>query len=286
MALKLPSNGKKQRRGGPLPFRYVLLISFVIFIFLTAQGLYFIDQHVRPALMTIATIETQRISTQAINQAVSRDLTDQEHLDELVLMETTEDGDISSLAFDASIYNQVLEDAIDLIHSYLQEVESGMTEGELPSELEAEIEDAGVGRVEDGGIYNIPLGMATNNALLAQLGPQVPVSFSAVGDPHVDMEERIENVGINNTWLRIGLSIEMDIRVVIPFGTEQETATTFVPVGMVFVPGDVPDYYGEGGGMPIPAITPSGDEEGVEMQDPDAEIEETPSDEEDEANVP
>lgn len=283
MALKLPSNGKKQRRGGPLPFRYVFLISLVIFIFLTVQGLYFIDQHVRPALLTIATIETQRISTQAINQAVSRDLTDQEHLDDLVLMETTEDGDISSLAFDASVYNQVLEDAIDLIHSYLEEVESGMAGGGIPSELEEEIEDAGVGRVEDGSIYNIPLGMATNNALLAQLGPQVPVSFSAVGDPHVDMEERVENVGINNTWLRIGLSIEMDIRVVIPFGTEEDTATTFVPVGMVFVPGDVPDYYGEGGGMPIPAINPSGDEEEVEMQAPDAETEDPPAGE-DETN--
>ncbi|SDJ18244.1 sporulation protein YunB [Natribacillus halophilus] len=285
MALKRVHNRRKQRRGGgPLPFRYVLLISSVIFIFLTIQGLYFVDQHVRPALMTIATIETQRISNQAIHQAVSGDLTEQDHLDDLVLMERTEDGDISSLAFDAAVYNQVLEEAIDRIHSFLDEVEAGMTNGDVPAELEEELEDADADGTEDGAIYNIPLGMATNNALLAQLGPQVPVSFSAVGDPHVDMEERVENVGINNTWLRISLSIEMDIRVVIPFGTEEDTMTTTVPVGMVFVPGDVPDYYGEGGGMPIPAITPSGDEEGVEMQDPDAEIEEMPGDEEDATN--
>ncbi|MBB6450214.1 sporulation protein YunB [Geomicrobium halophilum] len=271
MALKRTAMVRKQRRGGgPLPFRYVLLISIVIFIFLTAQGLYFVDRHIRPPLMTIAKLEAQRISTHAINQAVSGDLTNQEHMDDLVLMETDADGEISSLAFDASVYNHVLEDAVEIIHDYMEDVEAGMTDGEIPPELEQEFEDSGVDSADEGSFYNIPLGMATNNALLAQLGPQVPVTFSATGHVEADMEERIENVGINNTWLRISLLIEMDVQVVIPFGTEVDTVETSVPVGMVFVPGEVPQYYGEGGGMPIPAITPSGEEEGVEMQDPDA----------------
>ncbi|GAK04262.1 LOW QUALITY PROTEIN: hypothetical protein JCM19037_2651 [Geomicrobium sp. JCM 19037] len=265
---------QKSKRGGPLPFRYVFLISLAIFLVMTIHGLYFVDQHIRPSLMSIAVVETKRIAQHAVTEAISQEMTDGEDMDDLVLIERSENGDISSLAFNAQVYNRVLSDATMVVQDYLQEVQRGITQGDMPRELEEEFEDTGVGNVEDGAIYTIPLGMATGNALLANLGLRVPVSFSVIGEIHADMEEQIENVGINNTWLRISVAIDMDVRVVIPFGTEEDHVQYSVPVGMVFVPGDVPDYYGQGGGMPVPAIMPSGEEESVEMQGPETPTEE------------
>lgn len=272
MALKRSKIAKpKQKKGGPLPFKYVFLISIGIFLVMTIQGLYFVDKHIRPSLMSIAVVETKRIAQHAVTEAISQEMTHQEDMNDLVLIERSDNGDISSLAFNAQVYNRVLSDSTMVVQDYLHEIQRGITQGDPPRSVDEEYEDRGVGTVEDGAIYTIPLGMATGNALLANLGPRVPVSFSVIGEIHADMEERIENVGINNTYLRISVAIDMDVRVVIPFGTDETSVTYSVPVGMVFIPGDVPDYYGQGGGMPVPAIMPSGNEESVEMQSPDAE---------------
>ncbi|MCD8502072.1 MAG: hypothetical protein LRY71_10840 [Bacillaceae bacterium] len=59
-------------RKGPLPFRYVFLISFIIFCVMTVQGLYLVERGIRPTLLDIAQTETQRIATLAINDAVSK----------------------------------------------------------------------------------------------------------------------------------------------------------------------------------------------------------------------
>jgi len=99
---------------------------------------------------------------------------------------------------------------------------------------------------ESGIIYTIPLGAVTKNAFFAQLGPKIPVRFTAIGDVDVDLNESIERVGINNTWIRVSLDLEVQVEIIIPYQTKMEKVTTTIPVGLLFVPGEVPQFYGEG----------------------------------------
>src|SRR5690606_10485331 len=110
---------------------------------------------------------------------------------------------------------------------------------------------------QQGIIHMIPLGQATQNSLLAHLGPKVPVRLTAIGDVKSQLKQEVLDIGINNAWISVSIEITVDVKVVIPFATDTKEVQTLIPVGMVYIQGDVPEFYhagGEGGGMPMPAI--------------------------------
>ncbi|WP_096202528.1 sporulation protein YunB [Bacillus sp. FJAT-45350] len=241
-------------RKGPLPFRYVLLLSFVIFIVLTVQGFWLVEKGIRPTLIHIAKTETQKIGTQAINDAISKKIVEQIDMEELIIVDKDNNGDITSVSFNTQIYNRVTSEATLRVQKYLKMVEQGQIEDlGVPDGVEVEWNEQSFS--QNGIIHTIPLGQATNNALLAHLGPQVPVRFTAIGDVKAQMSERIESTGINNTYIRVSVDIQVDVKVVIPFATDTEVVATSIPVGIMFVQGKVPEFYNSGGGeMPAPAI--------------------------------
>ncbi|KMJ55172.1 sporulation protein YunB [Alkalihalophilus sp. As8PL] len=234
--------GKPSRpRKGPLPFRYVLLLSFLIFVILTVQGLWIIEKGIRPTLVHIATTETRVIATRAINDAVSKKIASDLDQGELFIR----DAD-NTLQFNTQMYNRILSEATNRVQRHLKAIEQGET-----FDVSFENEEA---FTSDGGIiYTIPLGQATNNALLAHLGPQVPVRFSAIGDVKTDLNMKTFNTGINNTTMSVNFDVVVDVKIVIPFATNTEAIKTTIPVGLINIQGDVPEYYSEGGGMIVPA---------------------------------
>ncbi|MCK0472738.1 sporulation protein YunB [Halalkalibacter sp. APA_J-10(15)] len=242
--MRAPRTIRPRTRKGPLPFRYVLLLSFVIFIILTVQGLWIVDQGIRPTLIHIATTETKVIATKAISDAVNSRITEELNQEDLFIQEYGEDGTIRSIQFNTQIYNQVVQESQQLVQNHLKAIERG--EVFLPS-YNDEIDGEG------GIVYRIPLGQATKNVLLAQLGPQIPVRFSAIGDVQTDLDAQVINTGINNTTIQVNFHIEVDVKIVIPFATNTEAVSTTIPIGLVTIPGEVPDVYSSGGGLVIPS---------------------------------
>lgn len=248
---------KKTRFKAPLPFRSVLLLSFFLFMLCTIFGVWLVDQSIRPAVMDIAHSETQKIAVAAINEAVRTEVVDRANVEEMVHVEKNGDGQVTSVQFNAEIYNEVLSEATLKVQEYLKWMEKGGLPGKTIAELKAENNEA------EGIIHAIPLGKATNNALLAQLGPLIPIRFMPIGDVTTNLSESIQETGINNTYLRISLEVAVDARIIIPFGTEQAIVTTEIPIGMVFISGEVPYYYhrGENEGA-MPAMIPGEEQEG------------------------
>ncbi|SFE94024.1 sporulation protein YunB [Alteribacillus iranensis] len=220
----------------PLSFKKVLLISLLIFGLLTAQGIWLVNQQIAATLMHIATMETQKIATSAINHAVSKTVEDVD-MNELIEIEKDEDGEIVSIGFDGTVYNRVVTNAVNEAQHYLMKMERG----QVPEGSSGIVAHSTSG--EEGALYSIPLGRATNNALLAQLGPLIPIQLTAIGDVDVELNESIKEKGINNTWVRVSLDLEVDVEVIIPFATKTDVVVTTVPVGMLFIPGKVPDIY-------------------------------------------
>lgn len=232
---------------GPLPFRYVLVISTIIFILLTIQGLYIIEKGIRPTLLHIANMETYKIATHAINYAVSNTIKDVD-MNELVLIEKNEKDEITSISFDGNVYNQIVTQSVANAQHYMKLMEEGKLH-------EIGIVEKPINSNESDVIYEIPLGRVTDNTLLAQFGPLVPVKFMSIGEVTVQLNENIQPVGINNTWISISMDLKIQARVIIPFASDLGVVHTTVPVGMVYVPGKVPEFYsGKDGSGITPAI--------------------------------
>lgn len=234
-------------RKRPLPLRYAALISVVIFILLTIQALVIIDKQIRPTIMHIATMETFKIATSAINYAVKNAIQTID-TNKLVVIEKNENDEITSISFDTNVYNEVVTQSVATAHHFLHLLEEGRME-------EIGIQHLPYRKSDSEGMFEIPLGRVTNHSLLAQLGPGVPVKFASIGDVNVQLNEKIEHIGINNAWITVSMDLEVQARVIIPFASDIGVVKTTVPVGMVYVPGKVPNFYSgkEGDGF-TPAI--------------------------------
>jgi sporulation protein YunB len=238
--------GRRKPRRGPIPFQYVFIISFIIFILLTVQGLLIVNMGIKPSLLSIAESETQRIANEAITDAINKYVTENNiDLDDLKEEGTNTSGIIY---FDAGKVNEVLTRATDRAQMYLEKVETGELREWLMESEDVEIEWSENTPEPKGVIGKVTLGQATGNALLANLGPEIPVQFQVVGEASSDLNVVIEERGINNTWIEIGIKLEVSTRVVIPFANEPVHVSTIVPVILAFVPGEVPQYYNVGNG--------------------------------------
>jgi sporulation protein YunB len=242
---------KMKLRKGPLPFRFVILISFTFFVFITLQGLWLVDKGIEPTLMYVAQRKTEEIASLAINEAILNKVFDSTDMKDILISKEDKDGSIVYAGVNQKVVNEVQNQAAILVQDFLKQIE----EGHIPDSIEPE--KLGLTKSytdQPGVIMEIPLGQATNNSLLANLGPKIPIKFTIVGDVNTDIEEKIETVGINNTWISINIIVTVKAKVVIPFATETATVTRPIQIMAQFIPGEVPIYYNQSGDPIQPAI--------------------------------
>lgn len=244
---------KKMRlRKGPLPFRYVVLISFTLFIFITLQGLWLVDRGIEPTLMDVAHRKTEEIASLAINEAIINKLFDSIDMQDILISKEDKDGNIVYAGVNQKIVNNVQNQSAIVVQEFLKEIEKGRIPESIAASEGLNLKTSHSN--EPGVIMEIPLGQATENSLLANLGPKIPIKFTIVGDVNTDIEEKIETVGINNTWISINIIVTVKAKVVIPFSTETATVTRPIQIMGQFIPGEVPIYYNQSGDPIQPAL--------------------------------
>lgn len=251
---------KKKRNPSsrrPLRFRHIFVISFVIFILLTAGGLILINQGLKPTLLTFAKTKTENIAQKAITYAVGRQLEEASEDVDFITKETDDTGNISFVNINMADVNQFTTQTTQRVHNFLRDLEEGKLEEFLISDdVEFETDQNGP------AIIRFPLGQATNNPLLSNLGPEIPVRFRVVGSVNTNPKEKVVSAGINVVHYRLFVHVKVEVSVIIPFATEPTTVESDIPIANTFVPGDVPYYYSEGGDGGEPGFLLPSPEEG------------------------
>jgi sporulation protein YunB len=229
-------------KRGPLPFRYVFLLTFVFFMFTTALSLWIVNKEIQPILMEIAETETKRIANLVISNAIEQQfLKEDKEMSDLVIVHKDSDGKIASVDFNTAVVNRIYAKTDD----YVMESLKAATEGRIERLVLPEVEKKkGESR---GIIYYIPFGQITNNSLLGNLGPRIPVQFQVIGNVETQVTKEIKPFGINSALIEIDIHVSVDIQVVIPFASKTTTVSTNLPIAMHVIQGEVPQFYNNGG---------------------------------------
>ncbi|WLD92701.1 sporulation protein YunB [Alkalihalobacillus sp. AL-G] len=249
---------RRRPRNGPLPFKYVFVISFVIFAVLTLMALVYINKGIEPIVMSIAETKSKQIASRAINDAISKKIVEDMNVDELFIRH--EEGTYS---FNPKEYSRIVSEATIRVQKYLDYVEAGKIDqfDTTLNDIEIEYERAGA----DGIVFDIPLGVATNNVLFENLGPRIPVRFEIIGSVESKIRMTKVEMGINNTLLEVYIDFKVIANVVIPFSQENTVVKNEVFIGNIFIPGDVPYYFGTGDdAQPVIPIDPKKSKENQE----------------------
>lgn len=246
----------KNKRRGPIPFKYVFLITFVAFNILTAYSLWMINEIIEPALISIAETKTRQIAAQAINDSISKRISENVDINELIVIHENSSNEPIGYSFNPKVYNRLISEATIRVQQYLDYIESGELDKlqSFKNDIDIDFDES---KSTNGVIYTIPLGMATSNTLLSNLGPHVPVRFEIIGDVTSEIKTSIKESGINNTYLEVYMDIKVRMNVIIPSLSTATEISNAVKIGDLFLPGTVPEFYnGNGGNGFNPAIIP------------------------------
>jgi sporulation protein YunB len=214
--------GGWRRRGRRLIATLLAVMAGLLVLFVI------VERRIEPTLMLIAAQKTDQIAKLAISDAVTKRLTQQGiDFDDIVILEKDSDGNILAVNFNFKQYARIVGETTSRIQARLKEFE------------------------EENVVVTVPLGLATKNVFLEHFGPEIPVSFVPVGSVKTRLETGLKQAGINMVLITVYIWVEVDLRIVIPFATEQRTVTTQIPITEALIVGKVPDYlYNNPAGKP------------------------------------
>lgn len=231
------------KKSSPPPIKHILLMTTIIFISIILLSLWLIDRGIRPTLMDIANEKTTEFATRTINAAVQS--TENISFDDLVDTQVDNNGNVTTLGWDSDAMNEALRTATERAEYFLYSMNKGeemdIDDPDLnPIESDDSVEDLAT---KDPTVVEIPLGQATGNTVLANLGPKIPVHFEIVGSLQSDVVHEVEEFGVNAALVEIYIPVEVSIRIVVPFSTETSTISTRVFIDSRVIMGNVPDFY-------------------------------------------
>lgn len=205
--------------------RTIIFIVLIIMMLFSIQSFIYVEQNLRPPLMNVAKIRVKQLATQAINKAITEQVSRQTESDKLIDWKMNSNGKISGFMLNYAEHMRITSQTINTVQSTLDEMKS------IPE--------------------HIPIGLALNSAIISSFGPKVPVKFEPVGAAKVGLSTREKDAGINMILVEVYIRIIAEVAIIIPFDTEPEIIETDIPISYLLVVGDVPMYYYDNTGKPV-----------------------------------
>lgn len=206
--LNLPRARRRRGRGRAA----VLLALIFVLALLLCLSLY-----LRTLSSSTALSDAQDAVALAVNETVRRTLAERGYTyDDFVTLEKDAQGLITAITTDTVRVNA------------------------LSTEIMAGVAAAAKnGRLDVG----VPLGDLLGAGVLQGLGPVIPVRVGMMTSTFVRFENDLTSTGINQSLHTLKLVAEVEIDLLIPWGSLHTAVTTEIPVAETVIVGRVPDTY-------------------------------------------
>lgn len=210
---------------GPLKIKHVFIISLVIFTLFSLQMFLYVENNLEPALKEISRTYVKQIATLTIADVISKKIGEEMEDGEGIGVNKVEDanGRLSYLSLNHSKQARLLAQVTDRANKQLMELSKEP--------------------------IRIPLGLALNSNILAQFGPLVPITLVPMGSAKADINIQASQAGINVVVIEVLLTVSADVRIVIPFASDEAIVTTEFVIDSVIINGEIPEVYSTGGGF-------------------------------------
>ena len=216
-------------------------ISTIIFfiIILTYLFISYCSKKVFPTLMRQAEIDCQKMAILIIKNSLNDDVLKVLE-DDMYKVVQNNNGEIQTIDFNPIIVNRFLTKTTSVVSENLRNLEKG----NIDDISFIDKDDFDAKNLKNGVISTIPMGVVSNNILLSNLGPKIPVKINMVGNVISNVETKVSNYGINSAMIEIFAKVEVTEEVILPFQTKQIKVVNNVPVAIKIINGNVPEYYG------------------------------------------
>lgn len=217
----------------------IIIVLILIFIYLFLS---YCNKKILPVIMKQAKIDSKKMAITIIKNSINDEVLDVLDEDELFTVIKNNNGEVQTIDFNPIIVNKFLSKTTSIVSDNLKKIENG----DVSDISFINSEDYDIKKLKNGVISEIPMGIITNNVLLANLGPKIPVKINLVGNVVSSIETNISNYGINNAIVEIYAKVEVTEEVIIPFQTKRIKVVNNIPVAIKIIQGNIPNYYSDG----------------------------------------
>ncbi|ETT29824.1 sporulation protein YunB [Paenibacillus sp. FSL R5-808] len=201
------------------------LIGALLLVFGIVEFFMYIEQNLRPPIMHLAQIRVKQIATEAINKAITSQVTQGKDFDNLVNWKTDSNGKVTGFMLNYAEHLKITSHTTEVVQKTLDDIHK---------------------RKEQ-----IPLGQVMKSPIIASFGPQIPLKIEPQGAVKVQLDTRQQGAGINMILVEVFVHIVTEVAVVVPFDMEPQIVEADIPISYLLVVGDVPMYYYDGQGKAV-----------------------------------
>ncbi|MEQ8200838.1 MAG: sporulation protein YunB [Syntrophomonadaceae bacterium] len=188
----------------------VFIISVVVLTLL-------VDQRLKASILEIARTQAQLRAVEVINEAINNNIVSGTNYQDLISIHTDSSGRVVMLQANTVVINQLMARTVNEVIRSSQSLTASA--------------------------INVYLGQVTGNILLVGRGPSFSVRIFPVQQVHVEVDNRFEQAGINQTRHVISFKINTRIKIAIPLASEELPVTTTIPIADTVIVGEVPHTY-------------------------------------------
>ena len=220
-----------------------LLLTFIIILIIVLSFslviINYIGKKITPVLFKYSEIETKKFSNLIINNAISKTVTNKIKTDEIFIITNDDKNEIKTIDFNTPKINEYLTEVTKHIQEDMKNLEQGNT-NKIDKKIKNKYSES---NLKKGIIYSLSTGVVTNNPILSNLGPKIPIKINLIGDIISYVSADVEDYGINNSIIRVFINLKITEEVILPFYGKNIDIEAKVPVAIKLVTGKLPNYY-------------------------------------------
>ncbi|MCI6002398.1 MAG: sporulation protein YunB [Tenericutes bacterium] len=216
----------------------IILFIIVIGLVLSYMLINYISKKINPFYMSYAETEVNKILTEIINNSVTEEVEKEMNINEIFNIQKNESGDIQLIEYNSINVSKILGKITNNIQNNLTKIEKGnidLTDNKLLN--------INKNKLKRGIIYEIPIGVYSNSIFLSNLGPKIPVKMQLIGDVISSISTNVKEYGINNALIEVGVTIELNSRVFLPYISNDIKIKGTIPIALKLIQGKIPSYY-------------------------------------------
>lgn len=238
MHKKIHLKNRKRKDKEKKNFLFFTLLIMAIAVFLMIN---FIGKTIGSKLMEYAKVEVGRIARYVVNYSVSSNNIKEMTAKDLFVVNKNKNDEIQTVDFDPVMINEILNSITENVINNFKAIESGNLE--VINLSNGFLINTDVDKLKQGIITEIPIGIITDNALLSNLGPKLPVKLSIAGEIESYVDTKIDYYGINNALITVYVNIDVSQQIYMPIAVDRIIISQKIPIAIKMIQGVVPNCY-------------------------------------------
>ncbi len=211
---------------------YLVLILLLIFSLSFLMIRYF-NKKITPKMLDIMETKLTKLSNDVIMDSFNNKLLDSHDIKDILKITKNKNEEIIAVDFDLEKAYQVSLDLTKNIKQKLKKLPNTKIDNEYLLKAQG----------PNSYIVFLPVGLASNNSYLANLGPKIPVRVTFIGNLLTGLKTKVKDYGINSALIEVYIKIAFSEEIIIPYASKKININNQILLSSQIVEGIVPSIY-------------------------------------------